>query len=58
MKKAPGDNIILHICTIDKDHMIYGSWDIRCDRHNVLLFLAIFCPFTPVTIQKIKILKK
>ena len=25
MKKAPGDTIILHKCTINNDHIIYGS---------------------------------
>ena len=25
MKKAPGDVIILHICTIKNHHMMYGS---------------------------------
>ena len=27
MKKMPGDIIILHMCTKNLDHMIYGSWD-------------------------------
>ena len=58
MKKMPGDIILLHICTINEDHMIYGSWNIRCNRQNFLLFWAIFfCPFTPLTTQKIKTLK-
>ena len=35
-----------------------GSWNMKCDRHNFLSFWAIFCPFTPLTTQKIKILKK
>ena len=30
-KKAPGDVIILHMCTIN-DNMINGSWDMECDR--------------------------
>ena len=25
--------------------MMYGSWDIKCDRHNFLSSSAIFCPF-------------
>ena len=48
----------LHLCTTNDDHTIYGSWHIKCDRHNSLSFQAIFFPFTPLTIQKIKILKK
>ena len=23
-----------YMCTINEDHMIYGSWNIRCDRKN------------------------
>ena len=29
--KKPGDIILVHMCTINEDHMIYGSWDIRHD---------------------------
>ena len=36
--------------------MIYGSWNIRCDRQKFLTFWAIFCPFSPLTTWKIKIL--
>ena len=39
------------------DHM-YSSWDIGCDRQSFLSFWVIFCPFTPLIICKIKILKK
>ena len=46
-------------CIIDNDnHMMYGSWDMKCNRQKFLSFWAIFCPFTPLTTQKIKILKK
>ena len=27
MKETSGDNIILHVCTKNYDHMMYGSWD-------------------------------
>ena len=37
-KKAPGDIIILHKGTINDDHMMYGSWDMKCDRLNFLSF--------------------
>ena len=37
--------------------MIYGSWNIRCNRQNFLSFWAIFCPFCPLTTQKITTLK-
>ena len=45
------------MCNINEDHMLYGSWIIRCDRQKFLPFWAIFCPFSPLTTQKIKILK-
>ena len=38
--------------------MMYGSWDMECNGQNFLSFWTIFCPFTPLTTQKIKILKK
>ena len=50
--------IILQKCTINDNHMMYGSWNMKCDRQNILSFWANFCPFTPITTQKIKILKK
>ena len=34
MKKTPGDIIILHMRTINDNHMMYGSWDTECDRCN------------------------
>ena len=49
------------MCTKLFDHMMYGSWDwdMVHDRCNCnLSFWAIFCPFTPLTAQKIKILTK
>ena len=44
------------ICTINEDHMIYGSWNIRCDRQKFSIFWAIFCPVSLLTTWKIKIL--
>ena len=32
-KKTPGD-IILHMCTKNYDHMMYGSWDMKRDRQT------------------------
>ena len=58
LKTIPGDTIILHMCTINDNHMIYGFSDIQCNRHNFLSFWTTFCPFTLLTTQKIKILKK
>ena len=37
--------------------MMYGYRDMEHNR-NFLSFWAIFCPFTSLTTQKIKILKK
>ena len=46
-KKTPGDIIILHLCTINDNHIMYGSWDMEHDGQNFLSSSAIFCPFTP-----------
>ena len=54
MKIAPGDIIILHKCTINDNHMIYGSWDIKCNRQLFLSSLVIFYPFTPLKPKKRK----
>ena len=45
LKKAPGDAIILHRCTINDNYMMYGSWDTECDGQNILSFWTMFCPF-------------
>ena len=61
MKQTHGDIIILQMCTkctINDNHMKYGSWDTEHDGQNFLSFRTIFCPFTVLTPQKIKILKK
>ena len=58
LKKTPGDIIILHICTINDNHMMYGFWDMEHGRQNFLSFWTVCCPFTPLWAQKIKILKK
>ena len=57
LKKTPGDIIILHICTINDNHMMYSSWDMEHERQKFLSFWTIFCPFTPLWTQKIKIFK-
>ena len=57
LKAKPGDIIILHMCTINDNHMMYGSWDMKCDRQNFLSFWTISCLFTPITTKKIKILE-
>ena len=38
--------------------MMYGFWYIKHDGQDFLSFWAIFCPFGPIAIQKIEILRK
>ena len=40
MNKISGDIIILHRCTINDNHMMHGSWDMKRDEQ-------IFCHFGP-----------
>ena len=62
MKKIAGDIIILHICTKNHNHMMYGSWDKDWGKQKILSFWSLFCPLTthtlPLMIPKIQILKK
>ena len=46
-KKMPQDITILQICTINFSHMMYGYWEIECNKQNFLSFWTIFCSFTP-----------
>ena len=39
--------ILLYMCTINQDHMMYGFWDMKCNRQNFLSSWTVFCPFTP-----------
>ena len=57
MKKMPGDIILSHKCTINDNHMMYGSWNWKRDTQNFLSFWTVFYPFTVVTTQKIRIWK-
>ena len=36
-KKTSEDIIILHLHTANDNHMIYGSWDIKSNRQNVVI---------------------
>ena len=51
-KKTPGGIILLHICTINENHIMYGSSDMEHDGQNFLSSWTIFCPFIPLTTQK------
>ena len=42
MKKTPVDIIILHIYTINENHMMHVSWDMEHDRHNFSHFGPFF----------------
>ena len=54
-EKELGD-IILHFCTTNSHHVMFGSQYMKCDR-IFLSFCTIFSPFTPLATQKIKTLK-
>ena len=55
-QKCLGVLSFLQMCTIN-DNM-HGFWDIECNRQNLLSLWTIFCSFTLLWTQKIKILKK
>ena len=57
-KKTFRDIIMIHICIINDNHMMYGSWDMERHRQNFLSFWTSFCPFIPLWTQKIQILEK
>ena len=50
--EVSGDVIILQKCTINADHIMYGSWDIRHSGQSFLSFRVIFCLLTNLTTQK------
>ena len=45
MNKIPGDIIILHMRTINYNHIMHGSCDMVRNRQNFSSFWTIFCPF-------------
>ena len=53
-EKTSEDIIILQMLSINDSHMMYGSWDIECNRQNVLSFLTVFCTFTKKQSKKSK----
>ena len=46
-KKTTGDIIILHLCTINDNHMMNGSWDMERDGQIFFFILGHFLPFYP-----------
>ena len=46
---------LLHMCTINQDHMMYGFWDMNFNRQNFFVILGNFLPFCPNTLKNKKI---
>ena len=46
IKKPPGDIITFHMCTINENHMMYGSWNMEHVKDNFVI-LDCFLPFYP-----------
>ena len=46
-KKTTEHVILLHMCTINQDHMVYGSWDMKFNRQKFFVTLGNFLPFYP-----------
>ena len=46
------------MCTKNHDYMLHCSLDMACNGYNYFSFWAIYCPFIPLTAQKMKISKK
>ena len=40
------------MCTVNDNHMMYGSWDMGCVGQNFLSFSTIVCPFTALNNPK------
>ena len=57
IEKTLQDIIILPMFVINDSHIIYGFSDMECNRQMFLSFWIVFCPFTTLTTQKMKILK-
>ena len=55
-KKKPG-YIILHNCTLNDNHMMYGSWDMKPNRQNIFIILDILPFYNPKT-QNFEKMKK
>ena len=51
-KKIPGHIILLHMCTINQDHMMNGSWDMKFNRQNFFVILDSILPFYPPSTLK------
>ena len=47
LKKTPGDITILHICTINDNRMVFGSWDMEHHRHDFFCHSGPFFALLP-----------
>ena len=52
-----GDIVLLPMCNINQNHLMYGSWDIKCKGRSLCHF-AIFSPLTLLTTQKNQLFQK
>ena len=50
--------ILVYVCTINEDYVMHGSWYIRHNRQEIFGRFFALLPPPPLTIQKMKILKK
>ena len=57
-KKKNARDIILHKCNINHNHMIYGSWDIKCNRQIFFVILGHILTFYPPNSPKNENIKK
>ena len=57
-KKTPGDIIILQKCTINDNHLIYGSWDMKCTRQTFFAIMGHFLSFYSANNENLKKKKK
>ena len=48
-EKSIWNVIMMHISTINQNHMMYSSWDMDCNWQHILPFWTIFCSFTTLT---------
>ena len=58
MKKTPGGIIILNMSTINENHLMYDSWDMKCTRQDFFAILGYFLSFYPHNSPKNENFKK
>ena len=58
MKQHPADIIILHLCTINDNHIMYGSWEYEVPQAEIFVILGHFLHFTPFNNPKNDKMKK